>query len=199
MSALIKMTGTFAWGGRRSGAGRKPGAGKRCVPHRSREPFSRVLPVHVTIRMAKNVYNLRSQRAFTALKRAFTGAAIRFDTRIVHFSVQGNHIHLIVESPDEVSLSRAMKGLGVRIARRLNGMMRRTGRVIGDRHHTHVIRSRRAAQHVVRYVRENHRKHYGVRGMWRIGTTTDEFSSWAYAVALPNPQTALLRDADRFS
>jgi len=55
-----------------------------------------------------------------ALKRAFEGGCERFGYRLVHFSVQGNHIHLIVEAPDAVSLGRAMKGLEVRMARALN-------------------------------------------------------------------------------
>jgi REP element-mobilizing transposase RayT len=169
------------WGGARLGAGRKP-AGKRAgVPHRSREPFER-LPVHVTFRMAQNVYNLRSQRSFNALKMAFRGAADRFGVRIVHFSVQGNHMHVIVEADDRPSLYRAMKGLSVRIARRMNTMMGRKGRVLGDRYHTHVLRTKREVRNAVVYVRENHRKH----GMaMPRALSIDPFCSWARSIDLP--------------
>ena len=94
--------------------------------------------------MASKVYNLRSQRSFNALKRAFNGGKDRFSTRIIHFSVQGNHIHMIVDSSDTGSLGRAMKGLGVRIAKQMNRMMDRRGRVIGDRYHAHILRSHRS-------------------------------------------------------
>jgi REP element-mobilizing transposase RayT len=161
-----------------------------------RQRFERTIPALVTIRMAKTVYNLRSQRSFNVLKRALSGGSDRFGTRIIHFSVQGNHLHLIVESPDESSLSRAMKGLGVRVARRMNRMMDREGRVIGDRYHANLLRSHRAARNAVRYVRENHRKHFAPKGDWRKGTSTDAFSSWAKVMVLPRPQTTFLKWAE---
>jgi REP element-mobilizing transposase RayT len=184
------------WGGRRDGSGRKRLAPRALVPHRSRESVERLLPVHVTLRMANTVYNLRSERSFNALKRALRGAADRFGTRIIHFSVQGNHIHLIVETPDRESLYRAMKGLSVRIARRMNRMMNRKGQVIGSRYHTNVLRSHRATWNVLHYVRENHRKHFGKPGEWRTGISTDYFSSWAKPIPLPAPKTTYLRYAE---
>ncbi len=183
----------MARGGRREGAGRKPVARRSGVAHRARERFERTVPAIVTIRMAKTVYNLRSQRSFNVLKRALSGGRNRFGTRIIHFSVQGNHLHLIVESPDEGSLSRAMKGLGVRVARRMNEMMDREGRVIGDRYHASLLRSHRAARNAVRYVRENHRKHFAPKDGWRKGTSTDAFSSWANTISLPAPETTFLK------
>ena len=67
--------------------------------------------------------------------------ATRFGFRLVHYAVMGNHVHLLVEAPHRVALARAMKGLGVRIARRLNRVMKRQGRVMGDRYHAHILRT----------------------------------------------------------
>jgi REP element-mobilizing transposase RayT len=187
------------WGGCRAGAGRKRIAARRRVEHRTREGFPFISPLFVTIRVAHNVYNLRSQRSFNVLKRIFAKAADRFDTRIIHFAVLGNHIHLIIESSDRVMLWRAMKGLGVRIAKRMNRMMNRRGQVIDDRYDARIIQSRRGACRVIRYVRENHRKHFGKPDEWRTGVTIDEFSSWAKAVVLPEPTTSQLVCADPFS
>ena len=78
---------------------------------------------------------------------------------MVHFSVQGNHVHLIVEAPDAVQLGRAMKGLEVRMARALNKVMRRSGPVFSDRYHAHLLRSPRETRFAVRYVLENHAVH----------------------------------------
>src|SRR5438105_998118 len=87
------------WGGKRKGAGRKPNiAGKPGVSHRNRPQFASRLPVHVTVRMAPEVYNLRSKRSFRVLEQAFYEGADRLGLRLVRFSVQGNHIHLIVEA-----------------------------------------------------------------------------------------------------
>lgn len=141
------------------------------------------------MRMAKHVWNLRSWRSFRKIERALEKAKERFGTRIVHFSIQGNHVHFIVECSDLESLHRSMKGLAVRIARKLNDLMGRKGQVIGDRYHSRVLRSERAAKIAIRYVKDNHLKHktsvpYG----WKI----DPFSSFGGLIALPTPRSHLL-------
>ena len=74
-------------GGAREGAGRKPNGAKAGVSHLQRPQFERLLPVHVTLRMARHVYNLRSMRAFSRVGRAIAKAADRFD--VAHRSVRG--------------------------------------------------------------------------------------------------------------
>jgi REP element-mobilizing transposase RayT len=109
----------------------------------------------VTLRVRRDVWELRTHRCFRTLQRAFAGGCARFGYRLVHFSVQGNHLHLIVEAPDVVALGRAMKGLEVRMARALNKLMRRRGPVFTDRYHAHLLASPREAGRAVRYVLEN--------------------------------------------
>jgi hypothetical protein len=79
------------WGGKRQGAGRKPAGARAGVAHRPRPEWARRLPVHVTLSMAPEVYNLRSRRSFRAIERALRLGADRFDVRMTSFSVQGNH------------------------------------------------------------------------------------------------------------
>jgi REP element-mobilizing transposase RayT len=105
------------------------------------------------------VWNLRSHRCFRALRRAFARGCERFGFRLVHFSVQGNHAHFIVEAPDEVALGRAMKGLAVRMARALNKVMRRSGPVFADRYHALPLRSPRQVRHAIHYVLQNRAVH----------------------------------------
>ena len=143
------------WGGKRRGAGRKPAGARAGVPHRPRPEWARRLPVHVTLRMAPEVYNLRSRRSFRAIELALRLAADRFDVRITSFSVQGNHMHLLVEAPSRVALARAVKGFSVRVAKRLNKMMQRKGRVLGDRYHAHVLRTPTKVKRAIAYIRKN--------------------------------------------
>src|SRR6185436_6771836 len=105
------------WGGRRKGAGRKkgPSAG---VPHRARPPLASRFPVHVVLRVAPRVWNLRARRCFQPFAAELYKASPH--VRVVEFSVQGNHAHLIVEAADAPALSFGVKGLSVRLARRLN-------------------------------------------------------------------------------
>jgi REP element-mobilizing transposase RayT len=180
-------------GGKRRGAGRKPKGAKAGVSHARRPQFARTLPVHVTLRMAPHVYNLRSRRSFGAIGRALAVAADRFGVRIVQFSVQGNHVHLVVEAADAAALSRAMQGFSIRVAKRLNKMMDRRGRVLGDRYHAHPLRTPTEVRRAVRYVRENHRKHMAQIGRPFPRGWTDEYTSDGATIVLPKPKTWPLR------
>jgi putative transposase len=171
------------WGGKRKGAGRKAVGGRSGVVHRRRPLLKRRFPVHVTWRMEKDVWNLRTRRCFRVLERAFLGGANRFGFRLVHYSVQGNHLHLLVEARDEVALSRGMNGLGVRVAKGLNRVMGRSGKVLGDRYHSHILRTPTEARRARTYLLHNARRHYGI-------VVADRYTS---TVALIEPETFLMR------
>jgi len=132
--------------------------------------------------MAPTVWNLRSRRSWKALAPAIYSSE-RDGFRVVHFAIMGNHIHLMVEASDELRLARGMQGLGVRIALRLNRMMNRGGRVVGDRYHARILRTPSEVRNVRRYLLSNAEKHFGASG-------PDPYTS-QHPVALPH--TWLLR------
>ena len=171
------------WGGARKGAGRPSVRERKGVRHLRRPLLKARFPVIVTWRMSDEVWNLRSRRCFTALARAFWGGANRFGFRLVHYSVQGNHMHLLVEAKDERVLSRGMCGLGVRIARGLNRVMKRQGKVLGDRYHARILRTPTEVRRAREYLLGNARKHYGL-------THADPYASTGALVA---PETFLMR------
>jgi hypothetical protein len=114
--------------------------------------------VHVTMRAVREIGSLRSPRLFPAVVRALgEGSGARF--RLVHFSVQGDHLHLIGEAEDAKALSGGITGLATRIARGINRALGRGGRVWGDRYHAHVLTTPREVRHGIRYVLGNFRKH----------------------------------------
>jgi putative transposase len=149
-----------ARGGKRRGAGRKPKNGVTAgVPHASREPFKARHPVHVTMRMLPGVGFLRGFSRRRAIENALREAKLRFGMRLVHYSIQGNHLHLIVELDDPSMFSRSIQGLAIRLARALNRLASRTGKVFADRFHSHVMMSLREVMNAVRYVLLNFRHH----------------------------------------
>jgi REP element-mobilizing transposase RayT len=115
--------------------------------------------VHVTLRLADGLPSLRKRATYRVLLAALGGGCERFGMRLVHWSVLGNHMHLIVEACDRHALARGMQGLGVRLARALNRVWGRAGRVLADRYHAHVLRSPREVRNALAYVLENARKH----------------------------------------
>jgi putative transposase len=149
------------WGGKRAGAGRKPASGRAGVPHRARPMHSKRHPIHVTMRAERRVPNLRRQGLFAELRRDF-GRASRASFRVVHFSVQSNHVHLLVEANDRASLSRGIAGLAIRLARSINRVLSRRGQVWGDRYHARALRTAREVRHALVYVLMNFKKHGGV-------------------------------------
>lgn len=152
-----------SWGGARPGAGRKRGGARPRVSHLERERFAASRPVHVTLRMREAVPSLRRRGAFSTVHRVLSAAKERFGVRICHYSVQSNHIHLIVEARGREALSRALQGFGIRLAKRLNARFGRRGAVLADRYHARPLTSPRDVRTVLRYVLGNFRKH-DVRG-----------------------------------
>lgn len=164
------------------------------VSHQARPTVNRLRPLHITLRVAAGVWNLRSRRSFSVIRRALSRCEAADGLRIIDFSVQGNHLHLIVEADDNRALSRGMQGLSLRLAKGLNRMMGRRGRVLADRYHARVLRTPTEIRHALHYVRDNHDHHRQRWGAapWRMA---DPFSSSArdHGVALGVARGFLLR------
>ena len=146
-------------GGRRPGAGRKRMPGRRAsVPHRQRPPHVAAHPVHVTLRSVEAVRCLRAARVFPLVRGALV-ASSRADFRIIQFTVQNDHVHLIAEAETRRALSSGLRGLAIRIARGVNRALGRRGRVWGDRYHVRPLATPRVVRHALVYVLMNFRKH----------------------------------------
>ncbi|MDQ3036283.1 MAG: transposase [Myxococcota bacterium] len=118
-----------SWGGRRAGAGRKPTGERAGVPHVRRASMTGREPVLVTLKVRRHVWSLRARRTFTRMVRAIGAASDRFGMRIVHFSVQRDHAHLIVEAESRASLVRGI----TRLERRAEAVGRERAQPIDQR------------------------------------------------------------------
>jgi len=79
--------------------------------------------------------------------------------RVVHFSVQDNHVHMIVEARDARALSRGVQGLAIRLARRVNAMLGIRGAFWGERFHSRELAYPRSVRNAIVYVLMNAKKH----------------------------------------
>jgi hypothetical protein len=79
--------------------------------------------------------------------------------RVIHFSVQSDHIHLLVEGDAQVALVRGVQGLAGRCAKAVNRAVGRRGRVWSSRHHRHALRTPTETRRGLVYVLLNSRKH----------------------------------------
>jgi REP element-mobilizing transposase RayT len=146
-------------GGARKGAGRKASPERKgFVEHVARPAHDDETPVHVTVRAVGSVPYLRAQRVFAAI-RAVLARASEKGLRLLHFTVQGNHLHMIVEADEGLSLWRGMQRLLSRLAMTINALARRRGKVWRDRYHRRDLRSPRQFRSALVYVLFNMRKH----------------------------------------
>jgi len=188
--------------------GRRPQLERRgFVAHSTREAHDEDHPVHVSMRCVPRGPSLRSERIFRAILVQLARAK-RSGIRVVHYSVQRDHVHLIVEGKNRQDLSAQMRTLFSRLALAVNAVAARRGRLFRDRHHREELKSPTKTRNALIYVLFNDRKHHAQNG----GAITSEFLSslddkssvawlagddWSDRARPPPEIIARLRDRDR--
>ena len=166
------------------------------MPHGPRPKLSGREPVLVTLKVRKEIASLRVRRVLLHVTAAVAKAVVRFGVRIVEYSVQRDHVHLLVEAESKPALSRAMKGLSVRLARAIHRALARKGTVFADRYHARVLTTPRQTRNALAYVLCNGRKHGHApsrRGWLDPCSTASAFDGWNVAIALTTRATAAPR------
>lgn len=148
--------------------GRRPKSGRikihsKGVAHRTREKVNSKTPLHVNFKFRTSIRNKESLRL---LKRAILNARSQ-GLKVLHFSLQYNHIHLILEATSNVVLTRGMRSLTVTFAKGL-----KKGRVQVERYHLHILKTLKETKNAIHYVLFNKQKHE--KGTY---TQIDEYSS----------------------
>jgi REP element-mobilizing transposase RayT len=82
--------------------------------------------------------------------------AYRHSFRILHFTVQHDHLHLVVEGTE---LRAGISGFEIAFARRLNAKLQRRGAVWDSRYHRRDLTTPADVRAVLRYVFFNMKKH----------------------------------------
>ncbi len=178
-------------GGPRPGAGR-PRSGIQHDPKRAREPFGRLTPALITLRIREGIPPLRCGALIRALRESFRQACERDDFRLIHYSVQDEHLHLLVEAEDNVALGRGMMSISPRVAHVVkrvfgldvsgagsgaengaesgkgNGRGKGKGTVLDGPYHSRLLTSPRQVWNALRYILLNIRKHYQQR--WGVAS-----------------------------
>jgi REP element-mobilizing transposase RayT len=143
-------------GGARPGAGRKKSV-RRGGPHRARPELSKTHPVHVTLRL--NRFELRNRTVYNVIRRVLAVLLDAPDFRVVHISIQNNHLHLLVEADNRRALTRGMQRFSIRTARALGIALGHGGKIFPWRYHAKQITTPRQARNALAYVLNNWRRH----------------------------------------
>src|SRR5262245_28182063 len=158
------------------------------VPHETRPEVSGA--IHVVWRIRRGLPSLRTPRGLRRLERAFRKSKEQREFILVHYSIQHDHLHLVVEVNDRRKLSRGLQALGIRIAKSLNSLWHRTkGNVFAERYFAVALSGWKSIRNAVRYVVNNGRKH----GTWTVKGRPDPYSSgrWFFGKGLDKPNRPL--------
>ena len=117
----------------------------------------------MTLRVRRGIPSLRQRRFVRAFQGSLADACQRDGFRVVHYSIQRNHVHLIVEAAGKAALGRGMKSVAARLARAVHRVFRRAGSVLEGRYHLRVLRTPREVRAALAYVLLNVRKHWKQR------------------------------------
>jgi REP element-mobilizing transposase RayT len=199
MDAIANAPATKpTWGGARAGAGRKrlPPARRKTVAHRPRVRHAKSRPVHITMRARPGLPSFRNELVLDMMLRVLSRqlAPQRKYTdvfKVIHFSIQSNHLHVMVEAIDKTALRSGVSGLVIAFAKRLNELLRRkTGKVWAHRFHSHELGSPREVRNALSYVFNNYKKH-GVTthgdGIVDSFSSAPSFDQWHVTVLTPMP------------
>jgi REP element-mobilizing transposase RayT len=117
-------------GGRRPGSGRKRIHSKG-VSHLKREVVTKRTPQHINFKFQCRI---RNKDCLKHLKRSIENAQ-KMGLKVIHFSLQSNHVHLITEADNNETLTRGMRALTITFSKGL-----KKGRVQLERYHLHVLK-----------------------------------------------------------
>jgi putative transposase len=163
---------------------RRVARGDGRVPHRARPFHDGNHPAHVTWRVVRGMPSLRGLQLARAVGTTFRAIGAshsrrRTSFRVIHFSVQSNHIHLIVEAGSKTTLMRGLRGLGIWLARRINERLNRHGQVLAERYHARDLTTPLAVRNAIVYVLQNHLHHRPSRWIVDACSSARWFTGWA--------------------
>jgi REP element-mobilizing transposase RayT len=115
--------------------------------------------VHVTLKLKPGLPSLRHRPPHSVIVAAMAALLERVDFRLVHYSVQNNHVHLLCEAIDRSALSRGIQAFAIRVAKNLNSLWHRFGKLFADRYHDRILRGPREVHAALGYVLNNAAKH----------------------------------------
>ena len=159
---------------RRPGRKKSPDSG---VSHATRPVLKASCPMHVTKKLAAGLPGLRCLEAWSVITDAIRRANRARLVRVIEFTVQGDHLHMLCEGGDAKAVGRGLGGLFTSVARQLNRLWGRCGKVYSERYHREDLTTPTQVRNAIRYVLGNIYKH--VEGIVRMT------GSWGSSVLIP--------------
>jgi REP element-mobilizing transposase RayT len=139
------------------GAGRKA-IHDRGIRHISRDPIKRITPLHLTIKIESKKAGIKNKNILTALHHSIKKARI-LGLRILHYTLEFDHVHLLVEADNNERLGRGMQSFGISFSKGINKIKQMKGRVFKTRYHFRKLKTLTEIKNVLKYILRNGIKH----------------------------------------
>ncbi len=149
------------------GAGRKPTMDPG-IRHTKRLTFHRTTALHLTIKINKENSGLKTIEIAKKIKASFKKLYSN-SVNLVHFTIEYDHIHLLVEAKSHLHLGKAMQSFGISLAKKLNYHRKKVGTVYKHRYHQRILKTKTEIKNVINYIFQNGKKH---------GTNFSKFSQF---------------------
>jgi REP element-mobilizing transposase RayT len=166
------------------------------VLHRRRARIDPHAPQHVTIRVRGGLPTLRQPRFVRRFRATLSRACARDGFRVVHYSIQRDHVHLLLEAHDKHAIACGMKSLGARLGKLANRLFKCRGKVLDGRYHVRPLPTPLEVRRALSYVLLNHRHHAAQRARPTPKAALDPASSgrwfdgWRITTPPPDPADA---------
>ncbi|MGE4132722.1 MAG: hypothetical protein AB7F86_13850 [Bdellovibrionales bacterium] len=134
-------------------------------------------PLHLTWRLKDHVVNLRCGEVLALFRRA-AARSKNFGLRVIHFSIQSNHLHLIVECKNNEALKRGTRSLAASIGKGVRNLTGSRGSVFAGRFDLKVLTGPTMVRNAMAYVLQNYSKHAKLLNHIDRYSSAPYFSAW---------------------
>ncbi|MGZ3787001.1 MAG: transposase [Bacteriovorax sp.] len=128
------------------------------IRHTSRPFLKKPSSLHLTVKIKKNKAEMKNKSVFSLLKRAILNAR-RQGLKVIHYSLEYDHVHLLIEAENNHILGKGMQAFGGTFSKAINRMRKLKGGVYKHRYHFRKISSARELKNVMNYIFTNGLKH----------------------------------------
>ncbi len=138
------------------------------IRHTKRITFHRTQAFHLTIKINKENSGLKTNEIAKKIKSSFK-KLYENSVNLIHFTIEYDHIHLLVEAKNHICLGKSMQSFGISITKKLNFHRRKIGQVYKHRYHQRILKTKTEIKNVINYIFQNGKKH---------GTNLSKFSQF---------------------
>lgn len=139
------------------GAGR-PTIHDRGIRHIARDEIKRLTALHLTIKIKKDKSSLRNKQVLKILHSSIKKAR-RLGLRILHYTLEYDHVHFLVEADNNEILGKGMQSFGISFSKGINKMKALKGQVFKNRYHFRKLKTSAEIKNVINYIMGNSIKH----------------------------------------